>query len=126
MTKRDDRGAIYGHIDRLVNFSDAVIAIAVTLLVLPLVDRAADVRFDSFTHLYGAVGQEFWIFLISFVVICRFWLVHYRLFRSLKSFDGAIFWLNAWWLLSIVLTPFPTELIGRGTANNSMVAGNTD
>lgn len=102
-------------IDRLVNLSDAVIAIAVTILILPLVDKAADLQVSSFSELVDQIGQQFLIFLISFVVICGFWLIHHKLFRTLQTFNTTIFWLNALWLLSIVVIPFPTELLGKGS-----------
>jgi len=108
--------------DRLVNFSDAVIAIAVTILVLPLVDKASELHVDSFSSLINGAGQQFLVFSLSFVVICSFWLVHHQLLRSLQSFNQTIFWLNALWLFSIVVIPFPTELLGKVSNNISVVS----
>lgn len=110
-------------IDRLVSLSDAVISIAVTLLILPLVDRASAINVTSWSGLTHATGQQFIIFLISFVVICRLWLVHHGLFRSVEKFDRPLFWLNAFWLLTIVVIPFPTELIGRTSDTSSLILG---
>jgi uncharacterized membrane protein len=113
----------YRQIERLVNFSDAVIAIAVTLLILPLVDRASEIHVDSFGPLVHETGQQFLIFLLSFMVICRFWWVHHSLFQSLEKFNLRIFWLNSLWLLTIVFMPFPTVLIGRATGDASVATG---
>jgi uncharacterized membrane protein len=111
------------NMDRLVNFSDAVMAIAVTLLVLPLVDRAADAHVTSWSSFSSQFGHLLLIFVLSFVVICRYWEVHHDLLGSLKTFDTKIFWLNAAWLLSIALVPFTSELIGGKGSDSSFVIG---
>lgn len=113
----------YHQIDRLVNFSDAVIAIAVTLLILPLVDRAGELDIASPASFISATGQQFLLFLLSFIVICRFWLIHHNLLHSLEKFNASLFWLNALWLLSIVVIPFPTELLGRATGDSTFITG---
>jgi uncharacterized membrane protein len=99
--------------ERFINFSDAVIAIAVTLLVLPLVERAANSNIDSYSKFVSSFGNLLFIFLLSFVVICRYWEVHHDLFNTVKSFNIRLFWLNAAWLASIALIPFTSELIGN-------------
>jgi uncharacterized membrane protein len=109
--------------DRLVNFSDAVMAIAVTLLVLPLVDRAADSHVSSLSGFRSEFGHLLFIFALSFVVICRYWEVHHDLLSSLKTFNTTLFWLNAAWLLSIALIPFTSELIGNKEGASSFVIG---
>jgi uncharacterized membrane protein len=109
--------------DRLVGFSDGVMAIAVTLLILPLVNRVASLHNVSLHSLVKSSGQQFLIFFISFVVICRYWLVHNSLFSRTKMFDLKIFWLNVLWLLTIVFIPFPTELIGKTPNSTSIVTG---
>jgi hypothetical protein len=65
-------------VERLTYFSDAVIAIAVTLLVLPLANAASADEITSLQALRDQSGGEIFVFLLSFVVICRFWLVHHR------------------------------------------------
>lgn len=110
-------------IDRLVNFSDAVIAIAVTLMILPLVDRVSDLDITSFSDLLDSSGQQFLIFFISFAVICKFWIAHHTIFSNVKAFDSTLFWLNSLWLLAIVIMPFTTELIGKAGVNSSFIIG---
>lgn len=109
--------------ERFVNFSDAVMAIAVTLLVLPLVDVASDARVTSFGEFKSTYGHLLFIFILSFVVICRYWQVHHQLLQSLKTFNVKLFWLNAAWLLSIVLMPFTSEMLGNSGGDNSFVIG---
>ncbi|MFN8126106.1 MAG: TMEM175 family protein [Candidatus Nanopelagicales bacterium] len=100
--------------DRLVNFSDAVVAIAITLLVLPLTELAGEMTGHSTPLSFweehsGAV----WGFLISFVVLANYWLIHHRMFESIDEYDVALTWLNIGWLFSIVVLPFSTELISE-------------
>jgi uncharacterized membrane protein len=101
--------------ERFINFSDAVMAIAVTLLVLPLVEHATSSSITSYRGFVSSFGNPLFIFLLSFVVICRYWEVHHNLFSNLKSFNTRLFWLNASWLVSIVLIPFTSELLGNSS-----------
>jgi uncharacterized membrane protein len=100
--------------DRLVLFTDAVVAIAVTLLVLPLVDVVTESRTEGLTSVEVVTEHQvqIWTFLLSFVVIVRFWLVHHRLFEHVRQYTTRLIQLNLAWLLLIVFLPFPTEIIG--------------
>jgi uncharacterized membrane protein len=97
--------------DRLVNLSDAVVAIAATLLVLPLVDIAGEISERGLGELLAENSNQLLAFVISFAVICRFWLVHHSVFNRLVGFNGPLIWLNFLWLFTIVFLPFPTELV---------------
>jgi uncharacterized membrane protein len=101
------------NIDRTVNFSDGVVAIAATLLVLPLAEMADEVDTDRFADIVREVGPRFVPFVLSFVVIYRFWLVHRRLYAGVVDATNVLVWLNCAWLIGIVFLPFPTELVGR-------------
>jgi uncharacterized membrane protein len=97
---------------RLVAFSDAVVAIAITLLILPLVDEAGTIAptttVDHFlrVHTTGLVA-----FLLSFVVIASFWWGQHHLFERVRGYNGVLAGAMFVWLLSIVFLPFPTELL---------------
>ncbi|MEK8072767.1 TMEM175 family protein [Rhodococcoides navarretei] len=105
--------------DRLVNFSDAVVAIAATLLVLPLVELADPGQSDSFVDVFREHGVEFYAFVLSFLVIFTQWLSHHRVFRDLIGYTPALMWVNFVWLLSIVFLPFPTKLIAEKNGYDS-------
>jgi len=101
--------------DRLVNFGDAVVAIAITLLVLPLVELpTAEPELGL-----GDIVTDHWFellaFLLSFVVIGRLWRVHHELFERIDTYDETIVQFHMLWLLTIVLLPFPTQMLGAGT-----------
>jgi uncharacterized membrane protein len=100
--------------ERLVYFTDAVVAIAITLLVLPLVDavgEAVAAGEDSVEVVTGNLDQIF-SFLLSFVVIARLWTAHHRLFAGVAAARGGVVWLDMLWALTIVVLPFPTEMVG--------------
>jgi len=103
---RTERG-----LDRLVTFLDAVVAIAITLLVLPLVDLLAEGPHDDLRGLLGNHLGDFGAFVLSFVVIARLWLVHHRLGEWVGSYDRAFLWVNLWWALTIVFLPFSTQVV---------------
>ena len=110
--------------DRLVNLSDAVIAIAVTLLILPLADSAGNLGTATPAEFLQQNSQQLFLFVLSFAVIARFWLIHHQLYRSIDGYTIPLVWLNFLWLLTIVFLPFPTELLGRGNAaTNPLTSG---
>lgn len=101
------------NMDRFVNFSDAILAIAVTILILPLTDRAAELHVSTFGDFQGQLLQPLLVFIVSFIVICRYWQVHHDLLNGVPTFTTSLFWLNTFWLISIVLIPFTTEIMSN-------------
>jgi uncharacterized membrane protein len=97
-------------VERLSLFSDAVAAIAITLLALDLpVPGGATV-----SAIWSSVrqsGSSYVAFLISFAVIAAAWSHHHDLFRYAVDIDAGLRQLNVGWLLTIVLTPFATKLL---------------
>jgi uncharacterized membrane protein len=110
-------------LDRLITFLDAVVAIAITLLVLPLVDVLADVApDDDLAEILAADAGQFGAFLLSFAVIARLWLVHHRLVEQVGAYDRAFVAVNLVWLLTIVLLPFATQAVAVYGADRLAVA----
>jgi uncharacterized membrane protein len=109
--------------DRLVNLSDAVVAIAATLLILPLVDIAGDVDTTDLGGFVVEHWQELFAFVLSFTVICRFWLVHHSLFIRLIGFSRPVLWANFLWMGSIAFLPFPTELVAPSGVDDPFTSG---
>jgi len=106
----DERELSFRAAERLTFFSDAVVAIALTLLAieLPVPTGGTVARFwTSFEHDEGHYAG----FLISFAVISAAWADHHDLFRYATDTDARLRLLNSGWLLSIVLTPFATRLL---------------
>ncbi len=107
---------------RLIGFSDGVVAIAITLLILPLVTAATEQRGDLGTFFADNLFQLF-VFVLSFAVIGRFWLVHHQMYESADGYNGPLLWANLLWLLSIVFLPFPTELLSSSDQDEPAVYG---
>ena len=96
--------------ERLTFFSDAVVAIAITLLAIDL-PVPAGVTVSAFWLSVEHDDGHYAAFLISFVVIAAAWSDHHELFAYVQRVDGRLRTLNIWWLLSIVLNPFATKLL---------------
>ena len=108
--------------DRLVNFSDAVVAIAITLLGLPLIDLAAELGqngLDTVGELLAHNQTRLLGFLLSFAVIALFWTGHHRVYDQLKGYTRSLIWVNMLWLAAIVFLPFPTEIIATGHSDDA-------
>ncbi|MEU1519099.1 TMEM175 family protein [Streptomyces sp. NPDC005811] len=98
--------------ERLIYFSDAVIAIAITLLALELPVPEEGVHGNSgVLHFLREHLAEYVAFLISFTVVAVHWLAHQRLFRYARGLVGGVIQGNLLWLLMIVLMPFTTKLL---------------
>lgn len=109
-------------LERLILFSDAVFAIAITLLVIEI--KIPEIPHDQVTDgsLLQALAHlipKFIGFLISFLLIGQYWIVHHRLFGYVISFTGRLIWLNILFLLAVALMPFSTgfysEYVMTGT-----------
>lgn len=101
---------------RIINFTDAIVAIAATLLILQPIDAAADTGMgQSVPEVLSANADQLLGFAVSFVVIGHFWLLHRRLFRMVKEFTQLLYWFNLLWLFSIVFLPYPTALLAGRT-----------
>jgi uncharacterized membrane protein len=98
--------------ERLVFFSDAVVAIAITLLAIELPVPEG----DSAVTLLGSLETNS-IAYLTFLVVGAHWQAHHRVFRYLRRVDGTFVHLNFTWLLVIVATPFLTEIIREGDLN---------
>lgn len=99
-------------LERFLTFVDAVVAIAVTLLVLPLVELTTDMPRggSSAADLIGDHRGQFYAFLLSFVVIARFWWSHHTIVRDVLVSSRGLVWWTFLWMLTIVVLPFPTAL----------------
>lgn len=96
---------------RLVFFSDAVFAVALTLLVFGLRLPVGVRSRDLVSALAIQVGPSLVALLITFVVISSFWRVHHRIFTQIARYDSALITINFIFLLGIVLQPFTTQLL---------------
>ena len=87
-------------------------AIALTLLVLPLTEIAVDLDgSEDVWHVLRDHRDEIGAFVLSFVVIWVFWTAHHRTMEFFDGYDGVILRLTLVWLFTIVVLPFVTQLL---------------
>jgi uncharacterized membrane protein len=112
--------------DRLIFFTDAVTAIAITLLILPLVDLAPAFALkhggeDLPTFLHDNVDQIF-AFVLSFAIIARLWFANHSILGYVARPTTSLMWLNIAWAFTIVVLPLPTEITAAFTRTPLAVA----
>jgi uncharacterized membrane protein len=90
-------------LDRLVNFSDAVTAVAVTLLVLPLIDLVGEGQ--TVADLFNEYSAQLISFIAVFFLMISIWTGHHRFWELIVDYDSVLLWLNAMWLLFLSLVP---------------------
>jgi uncharacterized membrane protein len=97
---------------RIVAFSDGVMAIAITLLVLNIdVPELPDDRAYQLADELYQLAPTLLAYALSFAVIGRFWMGHHRFFGTLYGFDAGLIALNLAYLAFVVLIPFTTDLV---------------
>jgi uncharacterized membrane protein len=97
--------------DRVNNFSDAIFAIGITLLVLEIkVPTATEISELGVSGLLNKRIPYFIGYFVSFMVTALYWKSHLQLFQLVKSIDNKLLWLNLWLLFFVVLLPFSTAL----------------
>jgi uncharacterized membrane protein len=103
-------------LERLAFFSDAVFAIAITLLVIEI--RLPELEGEaSLSGALVALFPKFIAFLVSFFVIGRFWIGHHNAFSHMKTCDNKLVLRNLLFLMTIAFMPFPTALISEYGGN---------
>ncbi len=103
-------------LERLILFTDAVFAIAITLLIIEIKvpefhgEEASEAAILSYVaHLI----PKFAGFFVSFMLIGMYWTRHHFLFGFVIDYTPKLIWLNMLFLLSIVLMPFSTGIFGE-------------
>ena len=102
-------------LERMVLFSDAVFAIAITLLVIEIKipDIHENVSDAALLKELKHLIPKFAGFFISFMLIAMYWTVHHRMFGYVIDYTRKLLWLNLFFLFFIVLMPFTTGFYGE-------------
>ncbi len=97
---------------RIEAFSDGVIAVAITLLILNI--HLPDVKSGLLVALLLPSQQAMYLsYVTSFLVIGIFWANHHNLFNYIEKTDHALLLINTIYLLFIVTIPFGTTLLSQ-------------
>lgn len=92
---------------RLEAFTDAVIAIVMTILVLELHEPTA----GSFAALFEE-WHRLVIYVVSFLMLAIYWNNHHHMFQAAKAINGKVLWANNLFILSLSVFPFVTSWMG--------------
>jgi len=100
--------------ERMKFFTDAVVAIAMTLLILPLLESVSEDAKEGLdtAGFLSHHGDQIFAFALSFVIIARFWVSHERLFDPVEQWSGWLMVLNTLWMLTVVTLPVVTAIVG--------------
>ncbi len=97
--------------ERLVFFSDAVFAIALTLLVIDL--KVPQDGSSTALDVLISQWQGFFAYALSFAIISINWMAHHRKFRVITKHDGGLMVLDLVLLFFVAFVPFPTSLLSE-------------
>jgi uncharacterized membrane protein len=110
-------------IERIAFFSDAVFAIAITLLAIeihpPLIKNGETAQ--EVWHHFAEIIPELIGLLVSFWLIGSVWLRHHQLFKYMDNFDMRFMVANLWLLFTIILFPFSTAFLFKTIFNDVML-----
>lgn len=103
-------------LDRLVNFTDAIAAVAITVMVLPLAGLAVSPSEPTVWAVLSENSGHVITFFFTFVVVAIMWRAHNNVFNRLSGFDNRIFWYNLAWLAAIAFLPVSSNLFGSANS----------
>jgi uncharacterized membrane protein len=119
---KEGEGAAF---DRVAYFTDAVFAIAMTLLIVSVeAPQLAGPQDDpgSLLEPLGDLGPQLFSFFLAFLLLGRYWMTHHAFFAALDRVDRRSIGLNLVYLAFVAFLPFPTDLVGRYEHNPVSVA----
>ncbi len=101
--------------ERFKAFVDAVVAIAMTLLILPLMESVSEAAAQSLTtaEFFEEHAGQLFSFALSFLLIANFWMIHHQQYAQATSITRPLLWLNVAWMATIVWMPVPTAMLGQ-------------
>ena len=113
-------------VERLAFFSDAVFAIAITLLIIefrvPVITK--DSTWDSVWEQLVEMKYKLLALCISFMLIANYWIKHHALFKHIHSYNQRIVISNMYILLPVIFFPFSTAFFAESVDNeNVMILG---
>jgi uncharacterized membrane protein len=112
---REQRAESSRELERILYFSDAVFAIAITLLVLNIEvpDIPQELVAEELPGRLIGLWPKYLSYVISFLVILIFWISHHTIFSTITGYDRPLIWLNSLFLMFVAFLPFPTALLGE-------------
>lgn len=103
--------------ERLEAFSDGVIAIIITIMVLEM--RAPS--HTKFSALLPII-PVFLSYVLSYIYLAIYWVNHHRIFQATEKISGKTLWVNLYWLFWLSLIPFTTSWVGENHLESVPIA----
>ena len=100
--------------ERVIFFSDAVFAIAITLLVINIrvpVRPGSAATVGQFGHGLAQQTGRILSWALSFFVVARYWMAHHTMFRFVSRFDRRLIGLNLLFLACVALLPYNAAVL---------------
>jgi uncharacterized membrane protein len=122
--KGSEQQTPYGfNIDRLTLFSDAIFAFAITLLAIDIrvTQLPENLIASQLNNEIIGLLPKFISFILSFFIVGSYWISYHRTIHFIKRYDRGLIFLNLFFLMFIVLLPFPNDLIGKYPGNQIAV-----
>lgn len=107
---------------RIEAFSDGVFAIAITLLILELIQFLHPLRDEKLLTLLFDHWESYLAFAIGFLTILICWINHHLVFNYIIKTDSGLMWANGFVLLVVTFTPFPTAILAEYFAKEGHTA----
>jgi uncharacterized membrane protein len=107
-------------VDRIILFSDAVFAIAITLLIIEIKPPEIHHGFTTAQQINQLLEltPKFVAFIISFLVIAIYWRSHHRIFGFVAAYSARLIFINSIFLFTIVLMPFSSAYFSENYGYN--------
>lgn len=99
---------------RLEAFSDGVFAIVITLLVLNIHLPEKEITSNqALLEVIRTIAPNLLTFVFTFLIVAIFWVAHHRIFDLVKQVDAFLLYGNIFYLLTVVIIPFPASLLAK-------------
>jgi TMEM175 potassium channel family protein len=107
---------------RIEAFSDGVIAIIITIMVLDLRPPGQAINHNTLAHLADYLTPKLTVYMLSFIIVARIWVSHHQLLYAASHTTPRLMWLNLLLLFFMSLIPFATGYLGEDPARPLAVA----
>lgn len=110
--KKVDKPNFYIDPSRIQDLTDGIFAFSMTLLIVSvsMPDSANKISENALSSQLTGMVPTFLTFILSFILIATFWVVHHKQFQSIKKSDDTLIWINIILMLLVVFMPFTTDL----------------
>jgi TMEM175 potassium channel family protein len=98
---------------RIEAFSDGIFSIAITLLIIELVQILHTKNDKGIINLLLHNWQYLFAFMIGFLTILVCWINHHLVFTYIRKVDSKLMWVNAFVLFMVAFAPFPTAVLAE-------------